>query len=202
MKNGILKKMRINFKSLGTPGVGILFFALCVSVFGIENWNGARDTSLIVGLSTNNTVRSKVFPLSKYEHITLLVLYDDTTSAGFANDSAAFKYGYEIGVPVFDTGGAWDTAWCPVVYVDSVVYGEQGTVTANYADSTLTLTKNAGWSDTTQVSGYAYTMTQIVPEGGPPLVRVVMTGIADNCNTPIKAVVQIVQRLGSSNRTR
>jgi hypothetical protein len=180
----------------------MILFAFMMSVSGTENWNGARDTSLISGLKSDTTVRSKVFPLSKYEEVSLLVMFNDTTSAGYAEDSAAFRYGYEIGVPVFNSSNAWDTAWEPVVYVDSVVFGEQGTVTANYAGSDLALTKTVGWSDTTQVSGYAYTMTQVTPEGGPPLIRVVLTGIADNCNTAIKAVVQIVQRLGSSNRTR
>jgi hypothetical protein len=184
--------------------IGKVLFVLGIlsaSIFGQENWTGYKDTSAVTGLCSTGTVRSKVFELSKYEHTTVLVLFDDTSETGFASDSVAFVYGYELGIPVLSTAGLRDTAWSPIVYVDSV--SVLGLMTASQQDSTLTTVKSRGWSDTTNVSGWGYTFSQIVPEGGAPLIRYVATGLAGNKGeADVALIFQNVRRLGTSNVTR
>jgi hypothetical protein len=182
----------------------LAFFVLCLVVVGFsqENWTGYRDTSAIHGFKADTTCRSKVFPLSVYEHTTVAVFFNDTTAAGFASDSAVFSYGYELGIPCLRTTGVVDTAWSPTVYVASLTAAAIGLTTSGTADSTLTTTRINAWADTTQVTGWAYTFTQIVPEGGAPLIRYVLTGGVGNCNTALRVMVQNSRRLGMSTRTR
>jgi len=167
-----------------------------------ENWNGFRDTSTIRGFKGDTLVYSKTFELSKHEHSTIIVLCNDTTSAGYANDSVAFLYGYQLGVPVLSRGaGARDTAWSPMVVVDSIT--ALGQTSAWQQDSLLATRKRRGWADTSNVDGWAYTYSQIVPEGGAPLIRVFLRGLAKNKKAvSVAAVVQISRRLGNSNITR
>ena len=177
----------------------VLLFVMMAA--GQNNWTGMNDTSAVAGLMTTETVRSKVFQGGQYEHHTIVVMFDDTSSAGYAGDSCVFAYGYELGIPVLDTGGTRDTAWSPIVYVDSI--STLGIMMASQQDSTLTTTKARYWSDTTNVNGWAYTFSQIIPEGGAPLIRYVATGITGNSVAqPLVLRFQRSARLGSSVETK
>ncbi len=176
---------------------------VCVGlVFGLENWNGWGDTSLVYGVSGTSTGRSKVYEHASYDDLSLYVFFNDTTSTGYAGDSSAFLYGVELGGLVLDTGGTVDTFWMPVLWVDSVNYGSEGDMTAGYADQTLAVTKSQGWVDTLNVAGWAYTGSQVKPDGGPPFIRAVVKGTTDNCGSALRVMVQFVQKLGSSVTTR
>ena len=181
--------------------VMILILGVCAVLFGQNNWTGDRDTSDVAGLVSGATVRSKVFQGGQYEHHTIVVMFSDTSEAGFADDSCVFVYGYELGVPVLNTSGVRDTAWSPVVYVDSI--STLGIMTASQQDSTLTTTKSRSWSDTTNVVGWAYTFSQIIPEGGLPLIRYVATGLTGNSIAePLRLRFQRSARLGNSVETK
>jgi hypothetical protein len=178
-----------------------VLLALAASIYGQNNWTGDRDTSDVKNLKGTATVRSRVFQGGQYEHHTIVVMFNDTSAAGYAGDSCVFAYGYELGVPVVNTSGNRDTAWSPIVYVDSI--STLGVTTASQQDSTLGTTKIRSWSDTSNVSGWAYTFSQIIPEGGAPLIRYVATGITGNSILePLRLRFQRSARLGNSVETK
>ena len=143
-----------------------LIFAM--SAFGsTKNWTGI-DTCAIHGFTGTAIKYSKVFRLTDFEDMRLLVLVDDTSSSGFSGDSVDMNYGYQLGHKTMNDTGGFDTSWQQLVLLDSIKadsFGLGKTDTSS-VDSTGTLfsSSNLGRADTLDVTGWASASTWFVPE--------------------------------------
>jgi hypothetical protein len=149
--------------------------------FGAENWSGAFDTTWIRDTLGNGEVSyGAADELSDGENARVVVLVNDTSSAGFASDSVNVRWGFQTGMIVFNASGSRDTAWDERVVVDTLVTASFGSssVAVHGSDGIITRT----WSkraDTTYVSGFAYQSRLVVPEWD-VVVRLWFEGITGN----------------------
>lgn len=161
-------------------------------LFGSENWNGWNDTSAVSSFRCDSIAYTLAFDIAKYEDIVVMVKADDTSEAGFASDSINFRYGLQGGTQTKDNGGNIDTSWNPVVWIDSMVLANIGTVTAGLTD---------GWIDTNNVTGWAYQERRVNAVTGyswRPLMRYVFEGLSDNITGSfLKLQLQHTRRLGT-----
>ena len=133
-----------------------------------QNHEGWYDSDNVDGLvSGGSTVYSVPFDLSSHEDIRVLVKFNDTTDAGFADDSIECTMGYQTGSITIDTVGVKCTTWCePEVLLLTVTNSLLGaSVGSGEVDSTGVLSRPLAVAlDTTNVSGYAVTSRWFVPE--------------------------------------
>jgi len=155
----------------------LVLFVVSVAFGQIGNWGGYGDTSAVTGLRADSTKYSKVFQLSQFEDVACVLKCDDTSSSGFASDSLAIAYGYQLGYPVYDSGGSRDTLWWLLVTLDTVVTDSLGTKNTGSVDSDGALTDYLGQVDTTSVTGYACQASWYVPEWA-PIIRYWATGLS------------------------
>lgn len=140
---------------------------VAIKVFGqTTNWNGLNDTSQVHLFRSDSLRYSKIFPLTMFENMAIVAKFDDTSATGYANDSVSFTYGYQVGYPVYDTGGTKDTAWTYMVTLDTVASANLGTVNIGFVDSTGTTAISQKDIDTLNVSGYATSIAQFSPPWG------------------------------------
>lgn len=81
----------------------LILVAASLSFGQIENWNGYGDTAKITGFFSTNTVYSGWFRLSAFSRVRHAVYLNDTSSAGYANDSINAMWGIQTGCPSFLT---------------------------------------------------------------------------------------------------
>lgn len=139
----------------------------------VQNWNGYRDTVSITDTLDSATVyySSRSFKLTDYENIRINVKCDDTTAAGFANDSVNFVWGYQTGSATLDTSTSTtntspslDTIWDSRVTVDTMVADSFGVSNVKTYGTDGVITQTWGTADTSSVSGFATMSHNISPE--------------------------------------
>ena len=90
----------------------ILFTIFLTNAWINENYTGYGDTSTVANFYSDTTLYSKWFRHSSYQNLRVEVLFDDTSSAGFLNDSVCFIWGLQTGHPILNSGDTLDTAIC------------------------------------------------------------------------------------------
>lgn len=159
------------------------FLLLVGCVFSAENWNGWRDTSAVIDTLEADTIKySKAFSLTDGEDVRVVLLHDDTSSAGFSSDSMKVQWGYQTGCPVLDSGGSIDTIWDDFIVIDTLDDDSLGKARSVYGSVTYSGTLTREWkkrSDTLSVSGYAIQNRWFVPEWN-VLIRYFVKGLTGN----------------------
>lgn len=180
----------------------VIVWALAAVVGAAENWNGWLDTSAITTFNSTETAYTKAFDLGSYENTSIIVYVNDTTSTGFASDSINFAVGYSTGVPTLNSSGMADTAWSPLIYLDTLVSDSLGKVPGGYTDSDLNGYRNSGWIDTLNVTGWAYQCIPVVPIWD-PLIRYGVTGLTGNkVGEELSLLIQHNRRIGEASKDR
>lgn len=178
---------------------------LCLSLAAVWageplNYNGyLSDTSNITDFRADSLKYSKTFLLSQYENSKFRVVFNDTTAAGFANDSVKFYYFVQLGAPVLNGSNKLDTSWNnnPIVIdtVDMLTSGNFATQ-YSYLGSDNTFTEVMKVIDTTYVTGLACnTHTFTIPWD--VFVRVGIKGLTgNNKDAFLKLRIDRVARIG------
>lgn len=131
----------------------------------VTNWVGYLDTAIISTVLDSGTVYyGRVFNLTEYEDCRMVNMVNDTDEAGFAGDSINYIWGYQTGAIILNALNVVDTAWDDRMVVDSTAAGDFGKDTLGVVDPTGTLTRLYKYSDTLNVTGYAYQSRWIIPE--------------------------------------
>jgi hypothetical protein len=153
------------------------------------------DTAKIDGFRSDSQKYSKVFDLSPYEDLAVLVKADDSANAGLTGDSISLGWGYQLGSPTLKSAGTLDTLWEPVIWVDTLLRDSLGKMPEGRTGADLTTTKVKKWIDTSTVTGWAVQGSGIVPEWR-PLIRYVVKGLAGNSlGTYVKLQIHNLRRL-------
>lgn len=154
----------------------------------------------ITNLSVDSIAHTKAFYNGRYEDMAVVVLVDDTTSAGFSGDSVQFILAYQLGYLTVDSAYDLDTTWqLDTVMIDTVSSDNFGAGFMGSIDSTGALNKSMDAVDTTNVDGWACYSKWFLPEWS-PYIRYVVKGIADNTASNLKLVVQHTQRTYTNTR--
>jgi len=135
------------------------------------NYSGLTDTSGITDFRADSLKFSKVFPLAAFENSRIILKMDDTSAAGFADDSIRVNWGYQTLCPCFDTNtveqpaqGERDTCFDVRIALDSMSDAHLGLFTTGSVDSTGVIFRSLKVIDTTNVTGYAVQTRWFVPE--------------------------------------
>ncbi len=177
-----------------------VFVLLCAfSVFAQSNlnWRGI-DTSIVYNFGADSLKFSKTFNISNAENKTLYIMCNDTSNAGFANDTISFEWGYQIG-SLRRVGSLWDTVWSINVVVDTCDLDSVYNPSTYAADRWLTgtdgtITAVYGIVDTSSLTGYVYQWHDITPPWGHYL-RMYFKGLSSNVlGSCIKLIAGIDQR--------
>jgi len=145
----------------------ILFlFILTLAVQGaIQNQSGYLDTAK-ANVRSDSLYYSRGFDLSGLEDIRAILLVNDTSAAGFANDSVNIQWGYQTFSLVMNSSGKADTAYDQRIVLDTVVTASFGTVatTIGSSGSDGSITRSTKLIDTSYVTGYATQSKWFLPE--------------------------------------
>jgi len=150
----------------------LLALLLPVAIFGrdftdVVNVSRYTDTLQINAVIAEDAVGySAAFSLTDGEALRIEMAVDDTSIAGFADDSVQHAWGLQLGSRVRDSAGNIDTLWGGLDFIDSLVAGSYaGAQTAGTYDSTGAHT--VVWqkvADTTKVTGFAVQSRYVVPQ--------------------------------------
>lgn len=151
---------------------------LCVLLFTLGafaqdgNWNGYGDTTRIAEFKSTTTKYGKAFPWR--ESMRLNLFANDTSAAGFANDSLSIEWGYQTGHYAFTTTNSSSPVWVWTTAVPAE-------------------TLNVAGADTTSVTGYAIQDVLVTPPYN-AFVRIWVKGLAANeKGSNIKLYGQVVK---------
>lgn len=114
-------------------------------LFGRGNWNGWVDTLRVDGMGKDSLKYTSAVEVSEHYDFAAMLKGDDTSSAGYGDDSCDLSWGYQLGYMTLDTGSGIDTVWWP----DSAGHGVRLDV--------FDLTDSAGLSITDDVDHYVAT---------------------------------------------
>lgn len=158
----------------------LIFLALVMTAFGADNnYNGRKDSASVLEFKADSLKYTKNFSLSHGEDVRIVLKVDDTTSAGFASDAVKIQWGYQTGVPCYDSAGNVDTCYDTRIVIDTMDVDSFGIENLGVAGADLSLTRTFGPADTSNVTGYAYQSRAIVPEWD-ALIRFWVQGLAGN----------------------
>jgi len=180
-----------------TLAVVLMCVAMVSAYNSPYNWKGYSDTSNIGGMKATATGYSSAFILTDGEDLRILMKADDTTAAGYKNDSVQFEWGYQLGTITKGTSGVRDTLWSAedmivvdTMDADSFGVGQRGTTATN---GTITRVWERA-ADTSDVAGWAIQSRRIVPEWA-EIFRFWATGLAGNLTADsVKVNVEVHQR--------
>lgn len=178
----------------------ILALFLTATVHGY-NYTETDLNDTITDFGADSVKTTKAFPLSRYEDAAVIVLVDDSSSAGFASDSLAAVLRYQLGYLTLDSAGLIDTTWQPSrPRLDTLLAANLGSVDDDaYVDSTGALFRATTGFDTTNVPGYAVYSRWFLPEWA-PFIRYIISGETGNETTPLQLIIQHSQRLYVNTR--
>lgn len=180
MTNGILKNFIIS--KLFLLSLVFLAFYSCdgpVLADDIKNWEGLQDTARIDSFNALQLLFGRAFPLTEGEDIQIIMKVDDSTQAGFANDSTKFHWGFQTGSLTKDTAGNVDTIFQgeDIVVLDTCLTDSFGLSVKSTQASNGVITKTLRGVDTSSVTGWAIQRRWAVPEWG-LLIRPWVQGLA------------------------
>jgi hypothetical protein len=148
--------------------------------YSAGNTTGWNDTARITAICTTGVVAyTRVYPLSDFEDMRIVVKVNDSTAAGFASDSVSFSFGYQTGIEVLNSLGKRDTCWDDLITVDTVNKSDFGTRGSGVSASDGSVTRTWGGADTLLVTGFATMSRWVIPEWD-GLVRLWVRGLAAN----------------------
>ena len=182
----------------------ILFITFATFATNNDNWNWLLDIGEIEDTLTNGvTGYTEAFNLSNGEDTRVLLMVDDTSSAGFASDSVNIVWGYQTGSMVINTSNVVDTLWDDHITIDTCVTDSFGVSVHGSVASDGSLTRE--WnqrSDTSSVTGYAVQSRWFIPEWD-MVIRFWSTGVTGN-NGDSELLLRIAykQRLWSNVKVR
>lgn len=158
--------------------IAVLFLA--GSGYSAPNATGWGDAHRITAICTTGVIAyTKVYPLSDYEDMRVIVKVNDSTAAGFGSDSVSFIFGYQTGIEVLNGSGLRDTCWDDRINIDTLTRSGFGIVGSGTTNSDGTVNRVWAGSDTLSVTGFATKSRWIVPEWD-GLVRLWVQGLAAN----------------------
>lgn len=131
---------------------------------GGENVSGYLDTSAVDGFRADSLKWSKPFSLSAYENLRVRVKMNDTSAAGFKNDSIKAQWGFQTFGKCLNSSLAADTCADGAVVVDTVTKANLGTMTYGTMDTAGTIYRRSGLTDTIMCAGWAVQSRNVSPE--------------------------------------
>lgn len=153
-----------------------------------QNWNGYGDTSGVTDFDTDSLKYSKWYDLGRFEDIGCALKVDDSGSAGFGSDSIVIAWGYQLGIPIYDSAGTKDTlAWIRVE-LDSMLTDSLGKMKGASVDSAGNLVRFMQDVDTASVSGWAVQWSWFVPEWAPLIRYYAQGGTGNNKSEALELV--------------
>lgn len=190
--------------------LAVLFLA-AVCFAQSDNSNGYLDTACCRACSTTVAWFSKGFRLANYGNLRISVRAQDTSAAGYANDSVNGKWGYQTYHLGQTTGTTVDTVFDEPVVVDSFKmttsanlrnFSSAVAVNGTY-DSLGNLVRNWGVIDTVGFASWA-TQTRLVAPEWDVYVRFFWVGLTGNrVAGKIKGpLFQMVRSMGDPVRVR
>jgi hypothetical protein len=167
------------------------------------NWSGYGDTSNVPACSSTVTVYSKAFLQMPFQDALLITKVDDTSAAGFKNDSVSLKYGWEQFSMSYNKAGKLDTCFKPPVFIDSVKAAKFGNITTVLCDSMgVPHPYNYNGADTIHDSGWATRTNNIYPQAE-QYIRFWATGLAANKKAcPIRLQFSLQRKVYTTIRSR
>ncbi len=131
----------------------------------VTNRTDWLDTSIVsTTLDSAEIIYSDVFNLTNFEDCRIMLKVDDTSSAGFANDSIALILGYQTGSFTLNSSSTRDTSWDYEAALDTMLSANLGSKPRAATDSVGILYRSSGMIDTSSVSGYAIMQVWFIPE--------------------------------------
>lgn len=167
------------------------------------NWNGWGDTSTVWVDSVGTTVYTGSYSLTDGEDCRVLLLVDDTSSAGFADDSIQVQWGYQTWSWCLNSSGVVDTCFDVPVVLDTAKNDSLGKMETGSVAANGDLTRTLGQLDTTYCAGFAVQSRWFVPEWD-TRVRFWATGLTGNnaSGAGVKARFQFTRRQYTQTRAR
>lgn len=184
--------------------MAVLLLAASVALAGrTDNWNGYGDTAQINNFKADSLKYTAAFSLSGFENLRVDVFFDDTSSAGFASDSAAFIWGIQTGHLSKTSAGTVDTLWNTIRLVADTALGDTlNSLNVVFAPSEVSIAADGTYDDafrvvdTSTISGWAYQTKDIVP-GWDQIFRGWVKGITGNkIGSFVKVKMQFNRREG------
>lgn len=180
--------------------ISLLLTSLGLTYGEAYNYNGfLSDTSKITDFRADSLKYSKTFLLSQYENTRIRVVFNDSSSAGYASDSVKFYYFVQFGSPILNASGKLDTAWNnnPII-IDTVDMLTAGNFVQQYSSllNDGTFTEAMKVIDTVYTTGYA-TNSHCFPLFWDVFCRVGVKGLTgNNKDSFIKLRIDRVARVG------
>jgi hypothetical protein len=84
------------------------------------NWKGYGDTATINAMKGTALFVSKAFNMTNAENKLLCVLFDDTVNTGRKTDTVYASVGYQLGSPLVNIAGSYDTIWTNFIPLDTI----------------------------------------------------------------------------------
>ena len=133
-----------------------------------DNWTGWTDTVGIADtLDSAEVLYTDSLVLTNYENLRIIHLVSDTSTGGyggFSGDSLHYRWGYQTGSFVLDSGGTATIQWDDRFVVDTVVTDSLGKSHPATIATDGTITRTWGHVDTSSVPGWAIQDRWVVPE--------------------------------------
>jgi len=175
---------------------------LCLSILvltaqgAIQNQIGYLDTSK-VKVRSDSLYYSRGYDLSGMEDIRAILLVDDTSAAGFKNDSVNITWGYQTFSIVLNSSGKADTVFDQRISLgvvhDSMFGNLPAAIGSTKSDGSITRSSNL--VDTLSVTGYATQSVWFLPEWDEG-IRFWFKGIAGNKTlTGVKCLLTVKRRV-------
>lgn len=170
--------------------------ALSFSGVSAENWNGWGDTIKVPACSSTVLVYGRTpFTVTDYDMIRVVAHVDDTTSAGFADDSVNVIWGYQTFSLCLNSSGTYDTCYSPRVVVDTISSDTFGVMQLMTLDGNGIAKTPSRQVDTLACSGWAVQSRTFSPEWD-VYARLWVQGVAGNITAaPLKMQFTVVRRL-------
>lgn len=182
---------------------------LCLSILvltaqgAIQNQIGYLDTSK-VKVRSDSLYYSRGYDLSGMEDIRAILLVDDTSAAGFENDSVNIMWGYQTFSVVLNSSNVPDTVFDQKITLDTVVTASFGNLPAAYGSAAYdgSTTRSTKLIDTLSVTGYASQSKWFIPEWDEG-IRFWFKGITGNKTlTGVKCILTVKRRVYINVRMR
>lgn len=165
----------------------------------IKNWGGYLDTTILWVKDSTTIKYSKVYNLTEAAAISLVTMVNDTAATGLSSDSTKILYGFQVGGPVINASGLFDTAWAGLDTLDTISAVGYGITCGNgrYSLSTDLIEETWGKADTVNVTGYAYQIRPVRPYNWDVFVRAWYVGkTGTRLATPNKIVCMFRKMIG------
>ena len=170
-------------------GLVLILLLLVLDTHAINfNTSGFNDTAIIADFKADSLKYTKSFPLSAFENSRVVFMVNDTSAAGFGDDSIKIQWGYQTFSLCWDSNTveilnnsrtSLDTCFDIRIELDSALTDSIGAQTIGVVDSTGVITRNPMQMDSVNVTGLAVTSKWFVPEWDTH-IRFWAQGIAGN----------------------